>query len=332
MMMRRTATLAIFMLGLGLPGRAAAQTETRAAVAESLYRQARDLMAEGKYDEACLKLAESQRLDPATGTLLNLAACHEHQGKLATAWLEYSDAQVAARRDGRQDRVEYAHARTQELEPKLSHLTLSLAAAADDPTLEIELDGASVGRAVLGASTPVDPGAHTVRVTANGKKPWTAKVEIAGVAQQQTLVIPPLEAAPPAPVPARPSPMASSPRQPAAPRDELGRPIPSSVYVAGSITLALTAGATVSGIVYLNKRSDYQDNKYASDAGAMRDTAQRYGAMNIGLWAGTLVGAGVTTYLYVTRPSRPAARAELRPRVAPWAAPRSAGLCAWGDF
>lgn len=330
MMMRRAATLAIFMLGLGLPGHAAAQTETRAAVAESLYRQARDLMAGGKYDEACLKLAESQRLDPATGTLLNLAACHEHQGKLATAWLEYSDAQVAARRDGRQDRVEYAHARTQELEPKLSHLTLSLAAAADDPTLEIELDGASVGRAVLGASTPVDPGPHTVRVTANGKKPWTAKVDIAGEAQQQTLVIPPLEAAPPAP--AQPTPMPSSAREPAAPRDELGRPIPSSVYAAGAITLALAAGATVSGIVYLQKRSDYQDNKYASDARATRETAERYGAMNIGLWAGTLVGAGVTTYLYVSRPSRPAARAELRPRVAPWAAPRSAGLCVAGDF
>ncbi len=92
--MRRGLSLVVLVLCCAEPRLAAAQTETRAAVADALYRQARDLMAAGKYEEACPKFAESQRLDPATGTLLNLAACHEKQGKLATAWLEYSDAQA----------------------------------------------------------------------------------------------------------------------------------------------------------------------------------------------------------------------------------------------
>jgi tetratricopeptide (TPR) repeat protein len=330
--MRPGGAVVALALSLALHGPAAAQTETRAAVAEALYRQARDLMAAGKYDEACPKFAESQRLDPATGTLLNLAACHEKQGRFATAWLEYSDAQMAARRDAREDRVEYARARAHELEPKLSRLTLSLAPGADDPALNIELDGASVGRAVIGAPTPVDPGRHTVRVSAPGKNPWSASIEI-GVTEQQSLVIPPLETAPPevaAPVPSSTTLATGQPAAGSAARDALApRPIPSSVYVAGGVTLALAVGAGVSGVAYLNKREDYQEPKDDSDAVDRRRSALRYGYLNAGMWAATAVSASVTTYLYLTRPEQAPSAAT---RVVPWAAPQSAGLSVTGGF
>jgi tetratricopeptide (TPR) repeat protein len=326
---RRRYALFACALWLAPPAPVAAQTETRAAVAEALYRQARDLMAAGKYDQACPKFAESQRLDPATGTLLNLAACHEKQGRLATAWLEYSDAQMAARRDAREDRVDYARTRAQELEPKLSRLTLTLAGGADDAALSIELDGASVGRAVLGAPTPVDPGLHTVRVSAPGKKPWSASVQVGAMADQQSLVIPALEIAPPEAVaPAKVEPTFDGPS--ASPRDEmLTRPVPSSVYLAGGITLAFAAGATVSGLAYLQKRDDFDQRKLESDAEARRESALRYGYLNAGLWAATAVGAGVTTYLFVTRPARPTSATA---RVLPWAGPAGGGLFVSGGF
>jgi hypothetical protein len=300
-----------------------AQTETRAAVAEALYRQARDLMAAGKLDEACPKLAESQRLDPATGTLLNLASCHERQGKLATAWLEYSDAMVAARRDAREDRVDFARERVTELEPKLSRLTIVLAPDADAPGLTLEFDGANVGRAVLGAPFPVDPGEHSVRASAPGKTAQVFSVNIGPAADQQSLTIGKLADAPPEPAPAAtptPAPItAAAPTQ-----DELTvRPIPTSVYVAGGITLALAASAGATGLAYLNKKADYEDLK-TSDR---RHEALTYGRINLGLWIGAAIGAGVTTVLYATRPAR---RASLQ--VTPLIGPRVAGLGVAGGF
>lgn len=323
-MRKRSALLVAMALAAATPRFALAQTETRTAVAEALYRQARDLMAAGKYDEACPKFAESQRLDPATGTLLNLAACHEKQGKLASAWLEYSDAMVAARRDAREDRVDYARERVAELEPKLSRLTIVLAADADVPGLALELDGASIGRAVVGAATPVDPGEHRVRASAPGKKPQIFSVQIAAVADQQSLTVGRLEDAPPeapaaAPVAAAPAGSSATP-----PSDELAaRPIPTSVYIAGGVTLALAASAGVTGLAYLKKRDDFDQSGTSSS----RDRALLYGRINLGLWIGTAVGAGVTTYLYATRPAR--ARTV---QVVPLLAPRVAGLGVVGGF
>src|SRR6516225_9422157 len=97
------------------------------ALAEALYQRGRQLMAEGKYSEACPKFAESYRLDAATGTLLNLASCHEDEGKLASAWLEFTQAAAAARLDHRDDRVKFAEDHLSAIEPKLSRLAVTVA-------------------------------------------------------------------------------------------------------------------------------------------------------------------------------------------------------------
>lgn len=309
-----------------------AQSETKAAVAEGLYRQARDLMAAGKVDEACPKFAESQRLDPATGTLLNLAACHEKQGKVATAWIEYSDALFAARRDGREDRVDYARQRAAELEPKLSRLTLQIEPGAEHPELALELDGAVLGRAVVGAPMPIDPGNHVVRATAPGKKPWQQTVVIAAVADQETLTIPLLEDAPAEPVAAAPAAPAPAPLiAPQQQHDQLGsRPVPTSVYLAGGITLALGVAAGITGVTYLKKKDHYEDgvpDGRSSELTEREQSAQTIGYVNLGLWAATALGAGVTTYLYLTRPERASSA-----RLSPWATHEAAGVSVTGGF
>ena len=92
-----TAGVVAGVVALG-EGRAAAQAASEQAAAEALFNQARDLMNAKQYGDACPKFAESQRLDPAPGTLLNLATCYERNGQIASAWVTYKEAATAARK------------------------------------------------------------------------------------------------------------------------------------------------------------------------------------------------------------------------------------------
>ena len=47
-------------------------------------------MKAARFGEACPKLLESQRLDPAPGTALNLGDCYEKNGQTASAWVTYT--------------------------------------------------------------------------------------------------------------------------------------------------------------------------------------------------------------------------------------------------
>src|SRR5271166_3476943 len=96
---------------------ATAADSNQGALAEALFRSARELMAAGKYAEACPKLAESNRIDPKLGTLMNLALCHEKAGKTASAWAEYVQAGEIAQRTGQKERAQVARDKAQALEP-----------------------------------------------------------------------------------------------------------------------------------------------------------------------------------------------------------------------
>src|SRR5450432_4085359 len=108
---------------------AAAQV-SNAALAESLFREGKRLSGEHKFAEPCPKVAESYKLDPGLGTLLNLATCHEAEGKPASAWAEFSEASSRARRDGDNDRAQLADADVRAFESKLAHIILALAVCA----------------------------------------------------------------------------------------------------------------------------------------------------------------------------------------------------------
>src|SRR5271169_4663698 len=122
-------------------GAAHAQT-TPQVTAEALFEDARKLMVDGKYTEACPKFADSQRLDPSTATLLNLASCWEKSGHTASAWATYREAASEASASGRKDYLETAQRRADGLAPKLSHLTLNVSLPVAD--LRLQRDGVVV--------------------------------------------------------------------------------------------------------------------------------------------------------------------------------------------
>ena len=81
-------------------------------------------MSAGKYDDACPKLEESQRLAPAIGTKFNLADCYEHTGRLASAWAAFLSVAASAKNANQGAREKAARDRAAALEPKLSRLAV----------------------------------------------------------------------------------------------------------------------------------------------------------------------------------------------------------------
>jgi hypothetical protein len=191
----RIFSLALLGSILVAPRPSAAQpTAGKQALAETLFREGRQLMADGKFHEACPKLAESQRIDPQIGTLINLAACHDGEGKTASAWAEYTDAATRATRAGRADHEAVARRKGDEIQARLSRIVLRAARPIDG--LVVTLDGARLGDAALGSPLPLDPGSHGIKVEAAGRVTWSTTIDVGAGPATKTVTLPDLALAP----------------------------------------------------------------------------------------------------------------------------------------
>lgn len=175
-----------------MPARAADPSEGGAAAAESLFQEARKLMDAKRFGEACPKLVASHKLAPAVGTLLNLADCYERGGQLASAWARFHEAIALAQRLGRPDREKTAKERADKLEPRLIRLTI----ISQEKGTEVKLDNNVLDPTVLGTAVPVDPGKHSIEVTAKGKKAFTTTIDVSDRSRAPSVEIPPLDADP----------------------------------------------------------------------------------------------------------------------------------------
>src|SRR2546425_547721 len=72
---------------------------TDKAASDVFFTDAKKLIEEGRFNEACPKFEESQRLDPTPGTLLNLGDCYKGASppRNASAWGAYRQAEAMAR-------------------------------------------------------------------------------------------------------------------------------------------------------------------------------------------------------------------------------------------
>jgi tetratricopeptide (TPR) repeat protein len=172
---------------------ALAQSSDARAEAEALFQEARMLMSAGDYAAACPKLETSQHLDPAVGTLLNLADCYEKSGRTASAWAEFIQAANEAHKAGDARRERAARERAIAIEPRLSKLTVAVAPTAALPALALERDGNAIEPGMWGVALPLDPGEHTIAARAPGRKPWKTVVEVAADQGVTTVEIPALE-------------------------------------------------------------------------------------------------------------------------------------------
>src|ERR1700733_13796284 len=63
----------------------------------SLFNEGRQLVAAGDWEHALPKFVEAQRLHPAAAILFNIADCHEHLNRIASAWGAWKQAEIMAR-------------------------------------------------------------------------------------------------------------------------------------------------------------------------------------------------------------------------------------------
>ncbi|WP_437733446.1 hypothetical protein [Sorangium sp. So ce1335] len=307
-------TLAVATALAAAPAAAQPVSAQDQAAAQALFDEARALAAAGQHAEACPKLEESQRLDPSIGTQYYLAECLEGLGRTASAWTLYVQVGDLAEAAGQSARASYARERAELIAPSLVRLSIRIPDALRSvPDLRVERDGSLVGPPQWGAAVPVDPGRHTIVVTATGKKPWRREVDASAPGTTVALDVPPLEEAPGAPAAAAATPPPAAAPRPAPPSAADAARWPAQRVlglVVGGAGLAAAAVGAGFGIHAMAKRDASNDGhcdaQDVCDPEGLRLRGESLDAARVSTIA--FVGAGLAlaggAVLFFTAPSR----------------------------
>ncbi len=242
----------LLLVGLCALPRIARAQQTDAVAAEALFDSARDLMQQGNYAAACPKLAESERLDPGIGTLLNLGECYDKNNQPSRAWETFREAAAAAAQAKDPNRERYAQTRATELGKRLLRVIIAVPPEARVPGLQVLRDGAFLTEPLWSVAVPIDPGPHSIEARAPGYSSFRSSFEVT-VAAVNTITIPKLERDPSADVPA-PNPLASPSPSPNPSPSPLPSPSPSpnpDVPTVGSGQRTVGVVVMVVGVVSL---------------------------------------------------------------------------------
>ncbi len=302
-------------------------TPERSVAAQALFDEAKRLMQNGDAASACPKFEESERLEAGIGTKLNLATCYERVDRTASAWILYLEVESETKRNGQATRQALAHERAAALSPKLSRVTVDVPAPSRVPGLTLERDGVRVGNAQWGLSVPVDPGTHTVRAYAVGKRTWQVNVQVPIGPSTQTLSVPVLVDAP------------SLATRPARDRKTTAKP-PSGArrtvaYVGFGVGSAAAALGAVFGIRAItknnlsNEAANCRGDSCVGNGVRLRNEARSAGTVSTVTFA--ISGAALATGLVImlTEPKKEASGGT---RLSAAAAPNAAQLTFAGDW
>lgn len=283
-----------------------------AQAAEGLFQEGISLLNAGKTSEACAKFAESYRLDPANGTFQNVAACHEKEGKLATAWSEWLELAGKAARADQHDREQLARKRAAELSKDLPHLELRFPASSN--VADVQIDGQTVSKPAWSTPLPLDPGTHAVAFSAPRKRTITVPIKV-DVGRTTSLSVPDLEdegMAKPPPAPDTPHTIETPPeRGSSGTRRTFG-------YIVGGAGIVATGVGAYFGIHAIALKGD--EHCDGRNCPTQSDVNTRNDAKDAAFISTVAIGAGVAamaagTYLVLTSEPRTPTAARMRVRV-----------------
>ncbi len=298
----RAAAIAVFVVA------GAASAADGSATAEQLFRQGRDAMQKKDYPTACRLFEESYKLEEGLGTLLNMANCHEMEGKIGTAWGDYTSLEQKATRAGptQKDRATFAHGRVQALEPRLTRLRVQVPDSTP-PGYEVQVAGSAIPPVLRTAGVIVDPGSVEVTASAPGFLPFRGEATVKGEGTYVDFTVPRLEVEPPKPAP--------SLMQQQFPEEPQGHK--TLGYVVGGVGVAMLAGGLVVGGLAIGKAKDAKScgepcnatiadgspNPALTNARAAYDSGKTLALVSDILVVAGLVGGGVGAFFILTSPS-----------------------------
>jgi hypothetical protein len=315
------------------------------AVAEQLVQEGVAAMKRSDFAVACEAFAGSNKADPSPGTQINLALCYEKQKKWASAWTWYRSAAGLAQQKGQTARVTTADESAARVKPLIHYVVVAVREPLTD--LVVKRDGAEVVIAVAGKEVPlpIDPGEHTIEVTARGKKPWSKSITFADTPGTERVEVPKLENAPVEAQPPAQGPGAGAEyRPPVIVANDGSGQRTAGLIVGGS---GLLAGLAAVGVFILAKNEESErDEQRAVAADVTKDPEPRSRAngsaeshgdaaknnqlISLVLAGGAVVLVGVGALVYFTAPK--AKEKSGRPNVLPLLGPSFAGVGLGGTF
>jgi hypothetical protein len=318
-LVRAAAIGAVTLFGwIGAPADAFAQASASdKAAAESLFDRGLALMRDGKFQEACQVLEQSQTIERGIGTMLYLAECYEKLGRTASAWALFREAASEARAGGQGSRAEAGAARAAALEPKLSKLTVLVDPKNVMPGFELLRDGQPMSPGTYGAAVPVDPGEHRLEARAPGYLPWSGTARVGLENDSASIGVPELQVdtSKPAEPVSEPPPIAT-PISPATPEQEPSRSSPqrtAGLVIGGVGVVALGIGSYF-GLSALGKKNDAEEKCPSDPCGdkdgvELTEDAKDAATMsNVFVFGGAALAAtGIVLYLTAPSPTTPTA-------------------------
>ncbi len=319
-MRRVVAGFCLVLLSLGAgatEARAGGETTTDA---QALFDDAVELASKGNFEEACRKLEKSLALHDGLGTSYHLAGCWQKIGRTASAYALFEKVANRAHERGEDERETVARGRMEALLPKLSRLRIDLPSPIA-PRTAVQRDGETVAEGDWGKPVAVDRGLHEIRVTADGKEPWSTKISVTEPSTIIAVQVPELadakkSATPKAVTISAPKP-APKPRREAVPTPEEPRRGPSRTVaiIVGGVGAAALAGGLLEGAQYLDANGDAKNvcpsgvNCTGEEITTHDEALEK--ARTARTWAYVGIGVGtaalaVGTYLFFAAPRGPA--------------------------
>lgn len=264
------------------------------AAAEALFRSAQKAAEQGDWVTACDRFEESNRLDPAPGTVLNIARCRERLEQWASAWENYRKAGELLPAGDRRGR--YAQSKAEELASRVPRLTLLPPEVPDEVSdYTVLVEETEYAQASLGLPLPFDPGTLRILVQAPGRETFEVVVTLEeGAEVEQRLELGAIVTSDGPPVAledAAPSQRTKSPHS----------AMPAIVaYTVGGLGAAAAAGGGIWAAVELPKVADNCNDGRCNQVGADASARGRSAMVVTGIGAGVaVVGATVGTIFWL---------------------------------